>query len=74
MLYRHNPTHAVTLPFVYAPFSSVTAQPGDDFRGVIWANDVTVSAGGNVYLDDVVKDTYLGNALHVVGWKEQRDF
>ena len=57
--------------FIYAPLATVRIQPAGAFYGALWADEIEVWPGGNVYIDiDFLDGFDMGEPMRIVSWKQ----
>ncbi|MCC5850631.1 MAG: hypothetical protein JJU29_21295 [Verrucomicrobia bacterium] len=68
---RINPMGDLTVN-IYAPDAHVLLLPNGDFKGNVWAYDITLQPGGDIMLDTSNSDRNLSNVLELHSWYEQQ--
>jgi hypothetical protein len=58
---------------IYAPYTPIIVMNSADFYGIAWGEQVEIKNGGDVYIDIALMQSYLGNVVKLLTWKERRE-
>lgn len=57
--------------FIYAPLATIRVQPGGNFMGALWGNEIEMQPGGQTWVDiDFVDSFHLQSPALLLSWKQ----